>query len=105
MWTADGNKVGRREYSLVMNSLRTIGKKVDNPENHSWVNVEFQKFVCYEVRLYGIEGRRNVDEDNSGGKMYLFFKISIYALCERVRQSECCIFGASVVLICEIAWV
>ena len=44
-----------------MNFLRTIDKKVDS---QSWVNVDFQKFACREV-LYGIEGRRKVDEDNS----------------------------------------
>ena len=65
MWRPGGNRAGRREYSLVTNCLRTIDKKVNNPENQSWVNVQFQKFACHEVWLYGIEGRRNVDEDNS----------------------------------------
>ena len=44
--------------------LRTIGNKVDNPENRSWVNVEFEKFACHEVLFYGIGGRRKVDEEN-----------------------------------------
>ena len=29
----NGNRVGRREYSLVTNCLRTTDKKVDNREN------------------------------------------------------------------------
>ena len=62
---AGGIRERRREYSLLMNCLRTIDKKVDNPENRSWVNVEFQKFACHEVWLYGIEGRRKVSEENS----------------------------------------
>ena len=49
-----------------MNCLRTSNKKVDNPENQSWVKVKFQKFACHEVWLYGIEGRRKVDKENSG---------------------------------------
>ena len=53
------------KYSLVTNCLRTIDKKVDNPENQSWVNDEFQTFACHEVWLYGTEGRRKVEEDNS----------------------------------------
>ena len=40
------------------NCLRTADKKVNKPENQSWVNVEFQKFDFYEVCLYGIEGSR-----------------------------------------------
>ena len=67
MWRASGNRVGRREYGLVRNCLRTIDKKVSNPENQSWVNqlnVEFQKFACYEVWLYGIESiLRKVNEE------------------------------------------
>ena len=47
------------------NCLRMIDKKVDNPENQSWVNVQFQMCACQEVSLYGTEGRRNVDEENS----------------------------------------
>ena len=58
MWRPGGNRAGRREYSLVTNCLRTVDKKVNNPENQSWVNVQFQKFACHEVWLYGIEGRR-----------------------------------------------
>ena len=60
LWRVGGNRAGRREYSLVTNCLRTIDKKVNYPENQSWVNVEFRKFVCHEVWLYGIEGRRKV---------------------------------------------
>ena len=41
LWRACGNRAGRREYSLVTNCMRTIDKKVDNPENQSWVNVGF----------------------------------------------------------------
>ena len=40
-------------------------KKLDSPVNQSWDNVEFQKFACHEVWLYGTEGRRKVDEENS----------------------------------------
>ena len=65
MCRAGGNGAGRRECSLVTNCLRTIGKKVDSPENQSWVNVEFQKFACHEVWLYGVGGIRKVDEENS----------------------------------------
>ena len=43
-----GEPVERREYSLVMNCLRMVDKKVDNPENQSCVNVEFQTFACRE---------------------------------------------------------
>ena len=64
MWRADGNREGRRECRLVANCLRTVDKKVNNPENQSWVNIEFQKFACHEVWLYGTEGRK-VDEENS----------------------------------------
>ena len=64
MWRAGGNKAGKREYSLVTNCLRTTDKKVDNSENQSWVNVEFQTFACQEVWLYAIEGRRKADEEN-----------------------------------------
>ena len=53
-----------QEDNLVMNCLRTIDKKVNNPEN-PWVNVKFQKFACLEVWLCGIEGRRKVSEENS----------------------------------------
>ena len=34
---------------MVMNCLKTIDKKVDNPENQSWVNIKFEKFACHEV--------------------------------------------------------
>ena len=58
LWRAGGNRAGRREYRLVTNCLRTADKKVDNQENQSWVNVEFQKSDFHEVCLYGIEGSR-----------------------------------------------
>ena len=45
MWRADENRAGRRECSLVTNCLRTTDKKVNNPENQFWVNIEFQKFA------------------------------------------------------------
>ena len=48
------------------NCLGTVDKKVNNPENQSRVKIEFQKFACHEdVWLYGVEGRRKVDEENS----------------------------------------
>ena len=50
---------------MVMNCLKMIGKKVDDPEKQSLVNVQFQRFACQEVSLYGTEGRRKVDEENS----------------------------------------
>ena len=45
--------------------LRMTDKKVNYPENQSWVNIEFQKFAYHEVWLYGVEGRRKIDEENS----------------------------------------
>ena len=69
---AGGIREGRREYSLLMNCLRMIDKKVDSPENQSWVNVEFQKFACHEEWLYGIEGRRKVSEKNSDKWTWFF---------------------------------
>ena len=39
--------------------------KVNYPENQSWVNVKFQKFAYHEVWLYGVEGRRKIDKENS----------------------------------------
>ena len=65
LWRAGGNRTGRREYILVTNCLGSIGKKIDSPENQSSVNVDFQKFACLMVWLYGIEGRRKVDENSS----------------------------------------
>jgi len=41
-----------------------VNKKVENPENQSWVNIKFQKFACHEVWLYGTESRRKVDEES-----------------------------------------
>ena len=52
-------------YYIIMNCLKTIDKKVNNPENQSWVNVKFQKFACHQVWLYGTKGRRKVNEENS----------------------------------------
>ena len=43
LWRACGNRAGRRECNLVANLLRTVNKKVDNPENQSWVNLYLSK--------------------------------------------------------------
>ena len=75
-------------------------KKVNYPENQSWVNIEFQKFAYHEVWLYGVEGRRKIDEENSD-KWTWFFKMSLCI----VQKSECCVFGASVVLVHKLVWV
>ena len=50
---------------MVTNCLKMIDKKVDNPENQSWDNVQFQRFACQDVSLYCTEGRKKVDEENS----------------------------------------
>ena len=73
-----------------------IDKKVDNPKNQSWVNIDIQKFACHEMWLYGTEGRRKVDEENSD-KWTCFFQDE-YMPCTK----ECCVFGASVVLVCKL---
>ena len=70
MWRASRNGAGRQECSLVMNCLRMIDKKVDNPEDQSWVKVEFQKFACQEVWLYRVEGRRKADEENANKPVF-----------------------------------
>ena len=35
---------------MVTNCLKMIGKKVDDPENQSLVNVQFQRFACRRCR-------------------------------------------------------
>ena len=107
LWSASGNRAGRREC-LMANSLRTIDKKINNPENQSWVNVKFPE-GCHEVWLYKpyhtttFEGRRKADEENLNEWTWIF-KVSIYIICI-TQKSECCTFSAFVVLVCKLVWV
>ena len=67
-----------------MNCLKTIDKKVNNPENQSWVNVKFQKFACHQVWLYGTKGRRKVNEENSDKWNVVFQDVYMHCAKERV---------------------
>ena len=100
------------------NCLRTTDKKVNNPENQFWVNIEFQKFAEQLTRkstiqrvsfgltlsfksLLAIRCGCMVMKAEEKLMKIIWTNEPVFLRCI-VRKSECCIFGASVVLVCKL---
>ena len=51
--------------------MSTTDKKVDNPENQSWVNVDFQKFACHKViMVLNVHRNHKAYGEKGGGRRY-----------------------------------
>ena len=88
-----------------------VDKKVDNPENKSWVNVKFQKFACHEVWLYSIKAEEKLCKRVSvassvlllclsakwyGSKLMYLFLIKTKYMYSRLYSSTNTVIGYSI---------
>ena len=46
-----------------MDRLSSVKKKVNNPENQFWIDIQMKQFCSQEVRLDSVEGRREVNKE------------------------------------------
>ena len=81
------------------NCLRTTDKKVDNPENRLGLTSRFKSLLAVRCGCMALKAEeKSTKRIRTNEPVFCLFVFQDEYIC-LVQKSECCVFGASVVLV------